>query len=240
MASAGISPRHQLPDNVSQLEADETFCFECDPEVSCFTECCRQLELALTPYDVLRLRQELQLGSADFLEQYVVADQDARDAFPHLYLAMRDDETGRCPFVTATGCGVYNGRPGACRTYPLGRAAFFDANGNRQAFHVLIREPHCKGFLQSTVFTVQSWSADQGLDEYNQFNDEVMALPLHERIRQGFRPDKGGCDKYILALYNLDQFRNLLNNKGIAARHEEMDDAGLLRYAVEWLKEELF
>jgi Fe-S-cluster containining protein len=240
MASASKPPIHQLPDNVSQLQADETFCFECYPGVPCFTECCRQLELALTPYDVLRLRQELQLGSADFLEQYVVADKGAGDAFPRLYLAMQEDETARCPFVTASGCRVYNGRPAACRTYPLGRAAFFDANGNRQAFHVLIREPHCKGFQESTVFTAQDWSTDQGLDEYNNFNDEVMGLLLHERIRQGFRPDREGCDKYILALYNLDEFRNFLNNKGLAARHEELDDAGLLRYAVRWLKEELF
>lgn len=231
---------HQLPDNVSLLKEEETFCFGCHPGVPCFTECCRRLELALTPYDILRLRQELRMSSADFLEQYVVADKSDQDPFPILYLAMNDDDEGQCPFVTDRGCRVYNGRPGACRAYPLGRAAFFDDDGKRQQFHVLLREPHCLGFQESPLLTVAKWHDDQGLNVYNEMNDLVMTLLLDERIRKGFRPDRQGCEKYILALCNLDEFRNFLHIHEKDADHEGLDDIELLRYAVSWLKKELF
>jgi hypothetical protein len=41
-----------LPDQVSRIEAGESFFFLCHKDVSCFTECCRDLELALTPHAV--------------------------------------------------------------------------------------------------------------------------------------------------------------------------------------------
>ena len=35
------------------------FSFACHPDVPCFTKCCSDLDLALTPYDVLRLKNRL-------------------------------------------------------------------------------------------------------------------------------------------------------------------------------------
>ncbi len=49
---------------------DNSFSFACHPGLSCFTECCRDLRLALTPYDILRLKNRLGLASNDFLDQY--------------------------------------------------------------------------------------------------------------------------------------------------------------------------
>ncbi len=55
----------QLPEH-QPLEANEVFRFHCHPGISCFTDCCRQLELALTPYDVLRLKRRWGLPRATF------------------------------------------------------------------------------------------------------------------------------------------------------------------------------
>ena len=63
----------QLPKNVTRIQEDELFNFSCHPRVDCFTNCCRQLELALTPYDVLRLKQETKLDSSSFLANYVIS-----------------------------------------------------------------------------------------------------------------------------------------------------------------------
>src|SRR5210317_1000027 len=116
----------QFPDNVTRLCGQKPFSFGCHPKVSCFTECCRELDLILTPYDVLRLCRELLIKPADFIERYVVEELDENGVFPVLYLGMVDDGRASCPFVSRDGCRVYNGRPGACRAYPIGRGTVLD------------------------------------------------------------------------------------------------------------------
>ena len=51
---------------------DDTFGFVCHKEVLCFNHCCRDLNQALTPYDVLRLKNHLKITAQVFLEQYAV------------------------------------------------------------------------------------------------------------------------------------------------------------------------
>ena len=48
----------------------QRFAFACHPGVKCFNLCCAKLELPLTPYDVLRLKNCLGLPAGEFLEQY--------------------------------------------------------------------------------------------------------------------------------------------------------------------------
>ena len=136
------------PEHVRPLTPDETFRFSCHPGVACFTDCCRQLDLALSPYDVLRLSTHLGLASSAFLDQYAVVEQAEGCAFPQVFLCMVDDGQASCPFVTPSGCSVYADRPGACRTYPLGRGAFTTSDGDRHEMHVLLTEPHCQGFIE--------------------------------------------------------------------------------------------
>ena len=52
------------------IKGNDTFCFRCHPEVSCFNRCCRNLNLFLYPYDVVRLKQCLGLTSDEFLDEY--------------------------------------------------------------------------------------------------------------------------------------------------------------------------
>jgi len=54
-----------------RIEHGDSFCFRCHPEVECFNRCCRNLNLFLYPYDVLRLKQALEITSDAFLDQYV-------------------------------------------------------------------------------------------------------------------------------------------------------------------------
>ena len=71
-----------LPDHVQPLDADGSFRFHCHPGVPCFTECCRELELGLTPYDVLRLKQALDLNSRQFFEHYGIIEFNQDDLYP--------------------------------------------------------------------------------------------------------------------------------------------------------------
>lgn len=239
----------RLPDYVRRLETGESFQFRCHPGVACFTECCRALELALTPYDVLRLTKGLGLSSDDFLDRHAIIEQLKEDIFPQVYLAMVDDGKASCPFVTADGCQIYADRPGACRTYPLGRGAFQAPDGQQHDFHVLLTEPHCQGFSEKNRYTVEHWNLDQELSLYNAFNDEVMTILHHHKIKSGFRLTPAQVDQYMLALYRLDDFRKLIAAAGFTTPIELSkddrqvllsDDEALLKFAIGWLRHELF
>lgn len=237
----------QLPRNVNRIEKNEVFTFSCHPDVSCFTDCCRQLELALTPYDVLRLKQETQLDSSTFLERYVIQEQDAEDAFPRFYLTMVDDGQASCVFVEEKGCTVYSGRPGACRAYPMGRAAIRQGDNSMKEFFVLLKESHCHGFQEKDEQTARTYSEGQGLEDYNRFNDRVAILLQHEKIRRGMQLTEEQTRFFVLALYDLDTFRKQLN-KGTLPRQDMYvsqknlctDDEQLLLFGIEWLHGVLF
>lgn len=223
-----------LPQNVRRLDDNETFQFSCHPEVACFTDCCRQLDLALSPYDVLRLRQALNLSSGEFLDRYALVEKTAEDTFPLVFLAMVDDGRASCPFVNDKGCTVYQDRPGACRTYPVGRGACLDKDGQAAELFVLLHEPHCQGFASGPEVTIDNWLTDQALAAYNEFNDLLMTVLHHPRIKEGFKPDDRQQERFLHLLYNLDTFRQESGaNKNIA-------DQELLRSAIHLLHDELF
>ncbi len=238
-----------LPEHFHRLDREERFSFRCHPDVPCFTECCRQLDLALTPYDVLRLKNRLKIHSGRFLEQYIIVEWDARVVFPQCYLTMIDDGRASCVFVSPGGCTVYEDRPGACRAYPVGRGAARNTRGTLEEQYVLITEPHCRGHAEKTSRTAGQYSIDQGLEEYNRFNDALMAVLHHEKIQKGFRPARAQLDQFILALYNLDMFRQEMGDGRITMRRPlssaELqgladDDNKLLLLGIAWLRQELF
>ena len=54
-----------------QIGPDDTFAFRCHAGLACFNRCCRNLNLFLYPYDVLRLRRNLGISADDFIERHV-------------------------------------------------------------------------------------------------------------------------------------------------------------------------
>ena len=240
----------RMPQPFPPLEPSQPFTFACHPGVTCFTECCRELDLALTPYDALRLKRHLHISSGQFLDQYVIIEWEASQLFPTCYLTMVDDGRASCVFVAEGGCTVYGDRPGSCRAYPIGRGAARGQNGAAQQSLVLVQEPHCRGFEQTATQTVAAYLHGQGLEEYNRFNDALLPLLQHASIQAGnFRPTRRQLDQYILALYDLDQFRrdmvegrialnrpmNPAQLSGIAGNDEE-----LLLLGIRWLMQEFY
>ena len=238
-----------LPDFAKKLAPGERFHFACHPDAACFTVCCRDLELALTPFDVLCLKKKLSLSSTAFLHRYVSFMKEESEVLPRLYLSMENDDQANCPFVSPTGCLVYDSRPGACRSYPVGRAVSQTENGQKLELYILLSEPHCQGFGSSMNYTVEEWIHDQQLPLYNEINDEVMTLLQHKRIKQGKEFTKIEMEQFITALYDLDAFRSyVLDAKNasqipLTSKKKQTladDDIALLRFGIEWLKQELF
>ena len=243
MTQQAILPRH-----VARLARSEKFNFSCHKDVKCFTECCRLLELALTPYDVLRLRLATGLTSGQLLDDYIIIEQDPGEPFPRLYLTMVDDGRASCVFVAEQGCTVYAHRPSACRAYPLGRAASRRADGSMEEHFVLMKEAHCQGFAEPVSQNAMQYSIDQELVVYNRFNDAVAAIIQHESIRTGLILSAKQIDLFVLALYNIDTFREmifsgLINNIPLTSPEIDQlkhDDEKLLLFAIDWLQKQLF
>jgi uncharacterized protein len=236
-----------MPKNIERIETDTSFTFNCHPDVPCFTNCCRQLDLALTPYDVLRLKNSLEMDSELFLDRYVIVEKDEHDVFPRYYLTMVDDGNASCVFVTEKGCSHYDDRPGACRTYPMGRAAMRVEEDKIQEFFVLLKEDHCQGFQESAEQTPISYCEDQGLSKYNRYNDAVAGILQHEKIRQGMAPTEQQLADFHLSLYNLDQFRRLIQKDTLpdtnltqADKEKLANDEDLFTFAISWLSNRLF
>ena len=135
---------------------DRRFRFACHRDMSCFTRCCANLNLVLTPYDVLRLKNRLHLSSAVFLDRYADSYVDEKYGVPVVKLKMNTDEARQCPFVSPEGCVVYEDRPSACRLYPLGRAASkIHEEQPAGEYYFMVKESHCLGFNEKREWTVQ-------------------------------------------------------------------------------------
>lgn len=239
--------RAHLPPHVTRLDSQDTFTFSCHREVKCFTDCCRMLELALTPYDVLRLRRATGLTSGQLLDSHIIIEQDPGEPFPRFYLTMVDDGRASCVFVTDQGCSIYEHRPAACRAYPLGRAVRRHENGTMEEYFVLMREDHCLGFQEPISQNALMYCRDQELLTYNRFNDAVGAILQHDLIRKGLIPSAKQIDFFVLALYNIDSFRDVVQNDQLDAvaltpveKNRLLQDEALLLFAVDWLSRQLF
>lgn len=236
-----------LPPCVTRIDRQDSFTFSCHRAVKCFTDCCRMLELALTPYDALRLRKATGLTSGQLLESHIITEQDPGEPFPRFYLTMVDDGRASCVFVTEQGCAVYEHRPAACRAYPLGRAVMRQENGTMEEHFVLMREDHCLGFQEPINQNALMYSKDQELLTYNRFNDAIATILQHDSIRKGFIPSAKQIDLFILALYNIDSFRALAQNDQLdavtlspAEKNRLLQDEELFLFAVDWLSRQLF
>ena len=233
-----------LPVVTKAIDKKDSFAFACHKGVSCFTECCRMLELALSPYDVLRLRYSTGKTSTELLDQFVIMEQEPGEPFPRFYLTMVDDGRASCIFVSTEGCTIYPNRPAACRTYPLGRGAQRNPDGTVADHFILIEENHCHGFAETATQTPIEYTADQELSAYYRFNDLVARILQHDSIRRGFKPSIKQLELFTLALYDLDRFRVLIEKSEIqvpSANAFEIDnDEQLLEHGIVWISDQLF
>ncbi|MDR2573931.1 MAG: YkgJ family cysteine cluster protein [Desulfovibrio sp.] len=234
-------------ESLPELGADETFCFDCTPDVPCFNRCCAELTLPLTPYDVLRLRYQLGMSGEDFLRAFATMRSFPDTDFPLPMLRMLDGPGEPCPFVSPAGCMVYEDRPGACRCYPLGRGASMGRDGVVERFF-LVREEHCKGFDKGRERIPAQWFADQHVAVYNAANDRYMRLMTMVRAT-GKPMEARFVSMAEICLFQLEKFRELIEKMRIFER-VEMDkprqaaimdtslagDEAALHFALDWME----
>jgi hypothetical protein len=221
------------------LRAGDSFRFSCHDNLPCFTQCCRDVNIYLTPYDVLRLRRALGIGSAELLEKYTRLSLAGSMKLPFVQLLM-DPETLRCQFVTDAGCSVYENRPWACRMYPL------DLGSTEGEYRHFVGKDRCLGLREPVENVVVDWLAGQGVEPHLE-----MDRAFQEVIPQGFQPDgrmSDGLGKLLYLAYDLDRFATLLQDEDFLRSYEidgemlrrlQQEDELLLQLAFRYIRNEL-
>ena len=249
------------------MDLDTPFVFSCHPGVPCFNQCCSDVNIFLTPYDVLRMKNRLGISSTEFMGRYTALPIDKNQRFPVILFRMQEDETKKCHFVDEEkGCTIYEDRPWSCRMYPLGLASPKDGpkDGSKnvpknvpknvevpveQEFYFLMKEDICLGHQEKKEYTVREWIENQGVSKYDEFGRFFKEVTLHDFFEKGgqLKPEQLGM--FFTALYDLDRFRKFVFDSTFLDRFQvekktadaiQKDDEALLRFSFQWLKFCLF
>ncbi|WP_310600383.1 YkgJ family cysteine cluster protein [Desulfobulbus sp.] len=230
------------------LIANGTFQFHCHAAVPCYRSCCCNVDILLFPYDVIFLKNRLNISSAEFLQAHTRLCAGSHPFFPGLQLKMLEDERHPCPFLAEAGCSVYTHRPSACRTYPLERAVERPGSGQPLRIHYfLTHHPYCQGHFEERRYSIKQWERDQMLDECNLYND------LWAEVDAFFATNpwagEGAAGPYqqlaFMVCYNIDDFRSYVENHDLVSRFRlskedrrriGRDDGALLRFGFDWLE----
>lgn len=245
------SPQASEKADLPEFPADSHFHFECGPQVPCFNRCCSDVAIPLTPYDVARIRRNLDISSEKFLLTFTerITIPETGTILPMLKMIQSPDAP--CPFTSPAGCSIYADRPGACRSWPLGIGTSIGENGIQRRYY-LIKETFCQGFCSSRIYTPLDWQDHEGMKPYNDFNDKYV-LFLSKISASGRPLDKRLANLCFLALYQLDRFRELIVKMRIFARveldissqeaimQEQLEgDTACLNFALSWLELAIF
>ena len=233
-----------------RLTKDSEFKFACFKNISCFNKCCSDVNIFLTPYDIIRLKNRLGISSQEFLDKYTFLPIDENQNHPVVMLRLNQDEAKSCQFVGEEGCTVYEDRPWSCRMFPLGVASPKEIDGSdEEDFYFIIEEPVCKGYLEPQKWTVGQWMKDQQVEEYEEMGKLYKEVSLHDYFSKGKKLTPPQLEMFYTVCYNIDKFREFvfessfldrffISDEQVAKMKE--DDLKLLKFGFEWLKFCLF
>ncbi len=247
------APMANLPEplkNKRILSTESSFCFECNPKLDCFTQCCADVNIVLTPVDVLALARKTRLTTREFLDRHTLTPITKDLHVPVVMLRMDASSGKRCPFVGEKGCTVYEARPWACRMYPIGMALPPARAGVKpEPVHFLFEDEFCHGRTDARSWTVASWQKDQGIDEREELEAGFRDLVGHPWFIGGRQLDPRRIELFFMAAYDVDTFRDFIFTTTFVQRFDlendlvetiRKDDKALLRFGFRWLRFALF
>ncbi len=235
-----------------RLDLESKFRFGCHRDVSCFGRCCADVNIFLTPYDVLRMKNRIGVSSSEFLEKYIVPIMVEENQLPVVVLKMIEDEDKKCPFVSDKGCTIYEDRPWSCRIYPLGLASSKTGADEGEEFCFIVDpdETFCEGFKEDKEWTVEEWLKDQDVGTFNKKSESYMQFTLHPHLKEKKELDDKKMQVFFKTCYDIDGFRKMMFESSFFNRFEvaddikekiKTDDEALLEFGIsKWLKFALF
>ena len=230
--------------STGRLRNNDSFSFSCRKELECFNRCCRNINLFLTPYDILRIKRRLKIPSHEFLKTYTLPLFPAEVGHPVILMKMLPDETRNCPFVGVEGCMIYDDRPWSCRSFPLE-----PVSDSPDPEFELVKRDFCLGFNSNKNHSVKKWRDTQNISFYEEMNNEWKKITYHENFGAVDLLQGEGRDIFFLGSYNVDEFRNMVFHGNFpdyfdiekkVLKKLRSDETELLRFAFKWLRHVLF
>lgn len=226
------------------LGIDDSFDFRCEESLACFNKCCRDINLFLTPYDIVRIKRRLGIRSDEFLRTYTIPLFPEEIGHPVILMKMMPDGVRSCPFSGKEGCMIYEDRPWSCRSFPLEPVA-----GTRPIRFEIVKRDFCMGFGGGGRRTVKKWRDTQNVVLYEEINEEWKKVTHHPNFTSVNVLEGPPRDIFFLGSYTLDEFRDLVFKgeflkffvvernvlKKIRANETE-----LLKFAFRWMRHVLF
>lgn len=216
--------------------AHEKFHFSCHAGLPCYNQCCRDVSIFLSPYDVVRIKNRLGLDSGEFLRTYTTRLTTKGGLFM-VQLNMREDDDLKCHFVTPEGCSIYSDRPWSCRMAPI------DID-DQDEYHFIFNDSHCLGLKEVREWTVETWMDDQGMLIYQELESLLREIPSRLRFTGLPTLDRHIAEMCYMACYDVDRFRkfifesSFLNEYAVpdeVTARMRTDDVELMKYGLAWL-----
>jgi len=233
------------------LESTAKIQFRCHKGIACFNACCKNIDITLTPYDVLRLKHRLGLSSGEFLVKYTTPFEMGQGDIAGIKMLPAENTT-QCQFMTDEGCSVYEDRPTACRYYPAALLSLRNQNEytDREAY-ALVKEDHCLGHNEPRTLTIAEYRKEQGVEEYDEQSRGWRQLILKKKSTGPTvgKPSKRSLQLFFMACYDLDRFREFVESPSFNEVYdvpEELratirnDETELLQFGYRFLRQVMF
>lgn len=239
------------PVQPAELTLNSELQFNCHKGIACFNACCKNIDILLTPYDIVRLKRRLGIDSKEFVARYTLPFEMDAHGLPGLKMATKPGTTA-CVHLTGQGCRVYQDRPAACRYYPLGTMGVRKKGGSTvQDVYFVVKEDHCLGHNEPLKQTVGQYRCAQGVDVYDEMNREWRDIIIKKRSSGPSvgKPSERSMQLFDMCSYDMDSFREFLASSGfqdIFDLDEQSimelfsDEDKLLRFSYRLLKQVLF
>ncbi len=233
--------------DITKVSIDTKFKFKCHKDIECFTKCCSNIDILLTPYDIVRLKNRFNMPSDLFLEAYTYMNVDPVTSHPLAMLKMSADKDRTCVFLSDDGCQVYTDRPANCRYYPVGQGTMKkegEDGPETEEFYFFVREKHCLGYKEDQEWTIKAWREDQGVDEYDKINSTWKELQLRKNL-PGKELDERKQFQFTMASYDLDRFKryifesdflNVFDIDDETLNKIKEDEIELIQFGVKYIK----
>ena len=230
--------------STGRLHNNDSFSFSCRRELECFNRCCSDINLFLTPYDILRIKRRLKIPSYEFLKTYTLPLFPEEVGHPVILMKMLPDETRNCPFVGVEGCMIYDDRPWSCRSFPLEPVS----DSSEPEFE-LVKRDFCLGFTSNKKHSAKKWRDTQNIGFYEEMNNEWKKITYHENFGALDLLQGEARDLFFLGSYNIDAFRDMVFHGNFHDYFEiekkvlkklRSEETELLRFAFKWQRHVLF
>jgi len=234
----GFEEKQERMRQKEEAERKKTICFRCRPGLACFTRCCQDVNIFLSPYDILRMKKALGISSSAFLARYTRTLLPGVGKIPIILLTMREGDK-RCHFVTDQGCSIYGDRPWACRMYPLDKS---DETGE---YSFIVDAETCLGQKEDVPWVLGEWFQDQGLPPYEDMDVRFRLVTQYPRLLEAGIDQPQVRQMFHMACYDLDTFRRFVHDTRFFELFEveedvkeavKTDDVALLELAINWLR----